>query len=586
MSDIIRKFNLINCDVINNSDKTGLNYYGALRLNTDYYKNRLLTKAISLCTTYIDENIDNIVESKNIIGLDKFIIDLVFANLKFESTFYEFLGTSCYSIKHIITETLLSTIAKNGKVIYLYNKYIIESNISDTLFSDQTIVKNTSFYPVYKNYLLDRFRQFDIITGGPILTDLYKLIKLYCNNYNDTDYYEIIDNYNLDNLLDIDNIKSTLVLIKNSYIAKQIKKNINNAINRYVYNIEDFINLISYLIQYNYKPTIYLEKIFNDIEFVERFHIYITTQNVSSDIVDFIPYLQSYPTYIDNNFSLIYMNRDNVLDLLTNLNFNNKLAEVTDKFNTYRENVLVLNEFRKLKVNIKSKIDIPEQYCKEILTDKYDLNIVNIKCNMSNIIITENVPNMQISSNINYYVKSFDTFYKTKFSKRTYRISLLKSVITVNHNGYNISGNIIDINIMMVICEETNSTLENITSKLITMDKNYEGVLKNINDLHKCGYISLDIKNKTFSIPDFKKSITVDTSINIIDKNLETIAECYITKLLKSSSSKLFSSDEICDHITNLNTEQFNKIDIYNAMNSLIDKEIIKYTEEMYIYNV
>jgi hypothetical protein len=576
--------------------------YGNIRLNPETAKRKLLDESVLLCEKYMN---DIALTRENIFILDSQIVYFVQDELEYNESFYEFLKFNGCSIKQSIEDIVIKTISTNNNIKAKIYEYI---NDNDNVIP--YCLNHSGFAKVYKEYLLDQFRQYDIISDYDTLEKIKTLDIKYNSRYTDKAYEQIIEKYDFKNLFTFKNddnfltsdaveIRKSIKFILNNdtfkfktCIRKKLMNDITNIIMQYEDKLDKFITLVYIFLECELNIKIELENIFNNIEFSKSFYTFITVIKIEQYISVFAPFLSSYEQFLNENFQLAMDNFENIKNCLQFLKYDNVLNNLNKKINNYVESNENQIEFRALKVTVNNKYAKLHAFnMNENRT--YDLNIVNFECHDVNNINKD--INMKLHTDINYYVATFNAYYEKKYKLRNYCVSREKSIITVEFNGFTISGNINCINIMMIIFNHPNSTITNILQTLSMTDEDINSISDIIINLQKCNYINYDKIHNIFNIPQFNKNIVIDlTEIHndmIVDDNLPNIAKCYIIKMLKSASTSSFNIDEIYNHLLSLKINEFSKFsknDTFDAVNKLLSKHIVKYDEvdDKYAYSI
>ena len=410
------------------------------------------------------------------------------------------------------------------------------------------------------------------------------------NNSEITNYIiKLIDNLEMNIIITKQKYASELLLIEIAKIFKiynKIKRNwcIDIIADSVIKSINNILNYDEILI--NYIATsliIFVKKISSDN--------LIIFKELATNICANIAISNKQSQFLD----IFYQNlQNNSLKNKITLEFFDYINHIIEIFDHTETKYIKIKKFlMEIETNIDYNIEISKT---QITCNKeipFDMNITNTillnKEIWKNSI--SNTPKFKIPNEINIYFKIYEQFYNIKHNYRSIEWSNEHSFIDIDVNSYTITGSVLPISILFLIINNTNLTLNKLSSLLEVTDTKF--IEKNIDLLVSNNIIKLE--NDKYILLDIKSNINLNKLTSAKKKNVITehgfdinnSTECYIIKVLKLLNGYGLSLDNICKEVNQINkyfqvTVEF----IMSKLENLIKKSYVIKKDELYYYDV
>lgn len=436
MSALISKFNIINEDNINednikNYTCNNIEFYMFLVYNRDKAMEYMKEKIIEICDEYTNNNI-------------------LFASFN-----YDKFKCHVYSICPELTDLWhLSYIYE--KIYNFVDNVIIDYIISSDKIKDvyYKLFKNTSykyynkpFNVYYLQFVPEIYEEFKIIDDE---NKIHIMVK-YIRNYNKIcETMKVVPNKFDDaqineKLLDDENMTPYLyksVSRYNTCYEQALKKIMDNYYLKKIYETNDDNTLIRLLVQI-YKWIPLKNILMTRTDYIIPIMINCKQLKLKNDDKKIVY------EWLINNTQFVINNSDNSLIILKNSIYENDLRKFISNYHNIKSDIQI---YKNITVNIKSDFDNK---------NTYDRSIIDIVCeDIEN--FTKRMFTMNYEPELLYYIKSFEEFYNTRYTRIKSKINPLKSNVTIKLDNKIITRNIDETNILLVI-----SKMPNITAKYL-----------------------------------------------------------------------------------------------------------------------
>lgn len=578
------KFNLFstkenNQNITNKSVE--LQQYGKMCLNYKQY--------LSDINETILDKVKNLVNNVDVTDLTLTVTNIsTIVNNEFNkhNMFMIFINKKDKNYEKELYERIYEILLNNSNIIDLINKrlkssgdYNVNNDIIKKLLEKQALVYVSDTVKNYKFVNSSDLEQFmSIIERNVVIITKYcKLSINYPNLYSSIDFKPMFEN---NNITDID-IGNFMTLLHSDYFNHII----SNQYNTVIYNTDksNIVKLLSMLDNY---CLIGLNKdrvkgIFN-IKLINNLCEYVMNNSLETVYWNHIlPHMKNLNTYILENW-------ENTDEYLTNterclVHYLKKYdaSDIKSKINDIENNILLTKDIRNLTINIKQRYEILHKYN----NDKVGLNtdILHVDGNQVNDL--PSLPHYKLNSTLQSYETILSTYYEKKYPNRDINIDQEKSIATVQYNDINITGPLIYINVLMIINDSNNATIENIMGELCKNNENINEIEQIVINMQKAKYITY--VNHKYNIGNFVE----DTVLQILENTdneeesedkQNNIIMCHIIKYLKVNSTKYNTVNQIIVALKNkYDLELSDKQTlVQNLCKYLIEKSFIREDKE------
>jgi hypothetical protein len=498
----------------------------------------------------------------------------------------------CFIFEDIIYNILNKTItSRDGLLIRLYKKNSIKyidniNKLIETIRIEYILKKVLNEIPIIK-----------IIINNDIEYDeyFYELILYEIENKMSNELIECVENI-------INNIELSLIANNSKYKDEKLlleifkKFEILNKMyinwpdihikNKIILTINTMLDQDNKLIEYLALSLILIIKKINNDN-------YIKINNIIETIVEAIKISNKNKIFIEilTKYVIeIYINKNEIIFLYENSKY---LKNIIKPFKT--NDTIKINK-------IINQIDINKIYYNELLN-------VNIRCNKSisynmdkcKILLLKNTFNrsmyyINIPTEINIYMKIYETFYNIKHNMRIIQWLLLDTVINLEYNNNIISGTLIPMSILLLI-DRYNLTLDMLLQKLIIKenidDTNTNDIIKSYIEILLKNNIIIMTENNYYKLNDINRNINLN-KLNKVDichseeitYDIENTTDCYIIKFLKINTISGKDIDEIYNYVNNNIKFKIDKVYIKTRLDLLIKKNYLLVDNDIYLYDI
>lgn len=602
MINIEDKFNLFNKQKLC-TEPISLNYektpqsYIKIRMYHKEYLTLINDKIKTEIVNYIDNTIET--DIKTIISE---IISLVNNITNNDKEIYTYI-TDKQSIINSHEEMIYNCLKNSDKIIKLIEPTLDNFTIKHVKINTKSIYgKLLSLYVV--EYCINKCKNHILNLKNLVTSDFISIIYGILNTFNYTDKKSVVFN-NLDfrDLFQMSNAEDIRSLVnRNTFIKELLIRQLCKVIKNYdspkTYDEEkikefiEFINMCSKISSY----LVLIKKTTDTVkEIKEKFseatlnliYKYITNNDISVEHwTAILPYIKDYNNYILDNWKDTEEYIDIIKPKIIAYGKMYKITALNDKITNMKNNILLNKELYNLSVNIKQK------YAKlhDFNTDNVKINPKIMNVDITYVDVLKTVEKYNLNQTLTAYENVFNVFYKEKYPERDFSISHMKSVATITYNNYQITGPLICINILMIIYESSNATIEYIMRELTT-DNTIDEISDIIIKMQKLDYIKY--QNHKYHIGNFSCDTVIDINKktrevkNEPEKDFTVIVSCYVMKVLKQNSTKFFTINEITNEIYNKYPDiSCDEVSVEFSCNHLSHQKTIQMKNETYCYKL